>query len=109
MHVKEHICRPDIELLAVGMCPYYFPREVMSTIVINVYIPLSANAMVACDIISSTAANLLFQHSDTCMVITGEFNHTSLDKTLINFHQYVDCPIRDSKTLDLRYPNARDA
>ncbi|KAI3361992.1 hypothetical protein L3Q82_012194, partial [Scortum barcoo] len=31
------------------------------------------------------------------------------DKTLNNFHQYVDCPTRDNKTLDLLYANAMDA
>ena len=33
----------------------------------------------------------------------------SLDKTLNNFHQYVDCPTRDNKTLVLLYTNATDA
>ena len=43
------------------------------------------------------------------MVITGDFNHASLDKTLNNFNQYVDWPTRDNKTLDLLYANAMDA
>ena len=43
------------------------------------------------------------------MVITGDFNHASLDKTLNNFHQYVDCATRANKTLDLLYANAMDA
>ena len=48
VNVKERLCTPDIELLAVGMCPYYLPREFMATIVIAVYVPPSADAAVAC-------------------------------------------------------------
>ncbi|KAI3359074.1 hypothetical protein L3Q82_002565 [Scortum barcoo] len=109
VNVKERLCTPDIELLAVGMRPYYLPREFMSTIVIAVYIPPSADAAVACEVISSTTAKLQTDHPDAFMVITGDFNHGSLDKTLNNFHQYVDCPTRDNKTLDLLYANAMDA
>ena len=39
VNVKECLCTPDIELLAVGMRRYYLPRELMSTIVITIYIP----------------------------------------------------------------------
>ncbi|KAI3352710.1 hypothetical protein L3Q82_020187, partial [Scortum barcoo] len=88
---------------------YYLQREFMSTIVITVYIPPSADAAVACEVISSTTAKLQTDHPDAFMVITGDFNHGSLDKTLNNFHQYVDCPTRDNKTLDLLYANAMDA
>ncbi|KAI3353878.1 hypothetical protein L3Q82_005088 [Scortum barcoo] len=91
------------------MRPYYLPREFMSTVVIAVYIPPSADAAVACEVISSTTAKLQTDHPDAFMVITGDFNHGSLDKTLNNFHQYVDCPTRDNKTLDLLYANAMDA
>lgn len=79
----------------------------MSTIVITVYIPLSADAM-ACEVISSTTAKLQTEHLDAFMVITGDFNHATLDKTLDNFFQYVNCPTRDNKTLDLKYAYTRD-
>ena len=78
--VKERHCTPDIELLAVGMRPYYLPREFTSTIIIAVYIPPSADAAAACEVISSTAAKLLTQHPDAFMVITGDFNHASLEQ-----------------------------
>ncbi|XP_032423388.1 uncharacterized protein LOC116723007 [Xiphophorus hellerii] len=109
VNVKEQICSPDIELLAVGMRPYYLPREFTSAILIAVYIPPSADAAVACDIISATAAKLQTKNPDAFMVITGDFNHASLDKTLHNFQQYVDCPTRENKMLDLLYANAKDA
>lgn len=109
VNVKEQICSPDIELLAVGMRPYYLPREFTSAILIAVYIPPSADAAVACEVISSTVAKLQTQHPDAFMVITGDFNHALLDKTLHNFQQYVDCPTRENKMLDLLYANAKDA
>ena len=87
------------------MRPYYLRREFTDTIVISVYIPPSADAAV----ISSVAAKLQTEHPDTFMAITGDFNHASLNKTLNNFHQYVDCPTRDNKMLDLLYANAMDA
>ncbi|KAK0135417.1 RNA-directed DNA polymerase from mobile element jockey [Merluccius polli] len=43
------------------------------------------------------------------MVITGDFNHAASNNILNNFHQYVDCPTRDNKTLDLLYANAGEA
>ena len=105
--MKERLCTPDIELLAVGMHPYYLPREFTAAIVIAVYIPPSADAAVACEVISSAAAKLPTEHPDAFMAITGGFNHAALDKTLNNFYQYVDCPTRDNKTCML-YANAMD-
>ena len=51
-------------------------------------------AAVACDVHSANA-QMQTQHPNTFIVITGDFNHVSLDKTLPTFHQYVDCPTRD--------------
>ena len=79
--VKERFCTPDIELLTAGMRPYYLPREFTSTIVIAIYIPPSADAAVACDVISYAAAKLQNEHPDAFMVITGDFNHASLNNT----------------------------
>ncbi|XP_016522199.1 uncharacterized protein LOC107834813 [Poecilia formosa] len=109
INVKEKICTPDIEVLAVGLSPYYLPREFTSVIVFVVYIPPSGVAAAACDVINSTVAKLQTQHQDAFLAITGDFNHAPLDKTFNNFQQYVDCPTRDNKTLDLPYTNAKDA
>ena len=92
VHVKNRLCTPDIELLTVGMRPYYLPREFTFAIIIGVYIPPSADAAVACDLIHSAVAQIQTQHPKEFIVITREFNHVSLDKTLPTFHQYVDCP-----------------
>lgn len=109
IHVKERFCGPDIEFLAVGMRPFYLPRELTSAIVVAVYIPPSADASVACDTIHSTVAKLQNQHPNAFLIITGDFNHVTLDKTSSTFYQYVDCPTRDNRTLDLLYANVKDA
>ncbi|XP_014876404.1 uncharacterized protein LOC106938767 [Poecilia latipinna] len=74
-----------------------------------VYIPPSAVAAAAGDVINSTVAKLQTQHPDAFLAITGDFNHAPLDKTFNNFQQYMDCLTRDNKTLDLLYANAKDA
>jgi len=43
------------------------------------------------------------------MIISGDFNHVTLDSTLAVFHQVVDCPTRNNRTIDLMYANVRNA
>ena len=31
--IKEQVCKKDIEFVAVGICPYYIPREFLHVIV----------------------------------------------------------------------------
>ena len=103
--VKERICNPNIELLAVSLRPYYMPREFTCTIAVAVYIPPSADADAACDVINTVTAKLLTQHPDAFMLISGDFNHASLSGILPTFQQFVNCSTRDKKTLDLLYAN----
>lgn len=87
--VKECFCSPDIELLVVGMRPYYLPQEIMYGIAVSVYIPLSADGEAACDVIHSIEAKLQTQQPNTFVVINGDFN-------------------RDNETLDLLYANVNE-
>ncbi|KAL6473956.1 hypothetical protein MHYP_G00175170 [Metynnis hypsauchen] len=107
--IKERACCPDIELLAVGLRPYYLPREYSYAIIVTVYVPPSANPTSACDVIHSIIARLQTQHPSAFMAISGDFNHVTMAKTLPNFIQYVDCPTREERTLDLLYANVKDA
>ena len=43
------------------------------------------------------------------MIISGDFNHATLDSTLAVFHQVVDCSTRNNRTIDLLYVYVRDA
>lgn len=65
--------------------------------------PPSADAESACEVIHSITAGLQTQHTDAFVLISGDFNHVSLDSTLLVFHQYVNCPARKNKTIDLLY------
>ena len=107
--VKETVCSRDIELLAVGLRPYYLPRELPHVIAVCVYIPPSADAATACDVIHSTIAGLQTQHPDAFYLISGDFNHATLESTLTNFYQFVDCPTRKNRTIDLLYANIKEA
>ncbi len=73
------------------------------TIVVTVYIPPSAAAASASDVIHSVIAGLQTQHPSALILISGDFNHVSLSPVLTNFKQYVICAMRESKILDLLY------
>ncbi|KAI9999393.1 hypothetical protein NQD34_018253 [Periophthalmus magnuspinnatus] len=107
--VKERICSPDVELCTVGLRPYYLPREFSHVVFVGVYTPPSANPRSACDAIHAVVARIQTVHPTALIVISGDFNHVSLDKTLSHFHQFVNCPTREERTLDLCYANVRNA
>lgn len=107
--VKEQRCTKDVELLAVGLRPYYLPREYTQVIAVTVYIPPSADAAAACELIHSEVSRLQTSHPQSLILISGDFNHSSLSTTLPTFYQYVDCCTRDNKILDLMYANTKDA
>ncbi|KAI3359146.1 hypothetical protein L3Q82_002679 [Scortum barcoo] len=109
VNIKISTCCRDIELLAVSLRPYYLPREFSHAIVVVVYIPPRADAEAACDVIHSAVAKLQTQHPEALVLISGDFNHATLDNTLAAFHQYVDCNTRGKRTLDLMYANVKDA
>ncbi len=54
--VKECICTPDIELMVVGLRPYYLPQEFSHIIVVIVYISPSVAAASTSDVIHSVTA-----------------------------------------------------
>ncbi|KAK7879927.1 hypothetical protein WMY93_033408 [Mugilogobius chulae] len=49
--VKNKTCTRDVELLVVGIRPYYLPQEFSNVVAIVVYIPPRADPTSACDII----------------------------------------------------------
>lgn len=103
------ICCRDCELLAVSIRPYYLQREFTHVMVICVYIPPRANVEAALKAVHSSTAGLQTQHPDALIVISGDFNHVTLDSTLPALHQHVDCPTWKNKTIDLLYANVRGA
>lgn len=87
-HVSVEVvwCCQDLELLAVSLRPYYLPREFSHMIVIYVYIPPRGDAAAACEKIQAVTAKLQTWHPEVFMVISGDFNHATLDSTLAAFH-----------------------
>lgn len=90
--VKDKICSQDIELLEVGLRPFYVPREFSHIVAIIVYIPPQAVTAVACDDIHETVARIQTQHPSAFITIMGDFNNTALSSHLTGSVQYVDCP-----------------
>ena len=107
--VKAQLCSKDIKLLAVSMRPYYLPREFSHAIVIVAYAPPSAKADTASDALLSVTSKLQTQHPQALFLISRDFNHASPPSVLPTYTQYVTCPTRDNKTLDLVYANTKEA
>lgn len=107
--VKETVCSKDVELLTVNLRLYYMPREFSYTIVVCVYVPPRALPDTACDVIHSTIVRLQTQHTNAFFAISGDFNHITLGSTLTNFYQFVECPTKKNREIDIMYANVRDA
>ncbi|XP_051238681.1 uncharacterized protein LOC127353460 isoform X2 [Dicentrarchus labrax] len=107
--VKKCVCSLDIELVPVGLSPFYLPWEFSSVIAITVYIPPSGKAEAVCDVIHAVTAGLQTKHPGAFIIITGDFKHVSLSSTLPTFYQFVTCTTGNNKILDLLYANVKDA
>ncbi len=107
--VRERICTKDADILSVSLRPFHLPREFPQLFVTTVYIHPRANVDSACSSIFEVVQKLLSISPDAPNFIMGDFNHVSLKKTLRNFYQYVTCPTRRDRTLDLCYGLEKDA
>ncbi|XP_071843761.1 uncharacterized protein [Apostichopus japonicus] len=107
--LKGHFCSPNIEILTVGLRPYYIPREFSHVIHLTVYIPNRNVARDAAKDLSTVIQDLEIAHPYAFIVIDGDFNHTNLKKTDVHYYQHVNCPTREEATLDLCYSNVKDA
>lgn len=77
--LKTVLCCWD---LAIGLWPYYLQREFSHVIAICLYTLPRAEATTACEKIHLVTAVLQTHHHEACMVISGDFNHTTVDSTL---------------------------
>lgn len=107
--VRETLCTPDIELLSVSLHPFYLPREFPQLFITLVYIHPRANADTVTRAIVETVQRLQGIAPDAPNFIMGDFNHCKPAKSLGNFYQYVSCPTRFTKCLDLCYGNVKGA
>lgn len=107
--VREELCTPNIELLAVSLCPFYLPREFPQLFFILVYIHPRTNPTTAIDHIKSTLNKLEQTSPDFPKFILGDFKHCTPGKSLKGFDQYISCTTRLGKTLDRCYGSVPDA
>lgn len=101
MTVRECICTPDV---AAPLLPEF--HQLFITVA---YIHPKANATSACKTVSDVVHKLQSISPDAPIFVLGDFNHVSLKNTLPSLHQYVTCPTRRDKTLDLCYGSVKDA
>ena len=107
--VRESLCTSDIELLSVSLRPFYLPREFPQLFVTLVYIHPKANVDMATQAMTRCVQRLQRITPDAPILIMGDFNHCKPGKSLCNFYQYVTCPTRHSKCLDLCYGTVKGA
>lgn len=76
--VKEKLCSPDIELMAINLQSYYMPREFSHAILLVTCISPSANVKSDSDVIHTVTAKLQTDHLDAFIALSGDFKHVSL-------------------------------
>ncbi|KAE8297833.1 hypothetical protein D5F01_LYC02304 [Larimichthys crocea] len=106
--VRETVCTADIELLSVSVRPFYLPREFPQIFLTVVYIHPKANVDNAVSAIHKVTHKLQSLCPDAPCFILGDFNHCDL-KSMNNFYQYISCPTRLNKTIDLCYGSIKGA
>lgn len=92
----------------VSVRPFYLPRKFPQIFVTVVYIHPKANAKNAVATIHKVTQKLKSLSPDSPCLILGDFNHCNL-KSLSNFYQYISCPTRLTKTIDLCYGSVKGA
>ena len=95
--------------LSLSLRPYYLPREFGQVFVTVVYIHPCANIRLTANRIYNTVAKLENIAPDAPKFVLWDCNGCSIKSVLPNYHQYVKCPTRREKTLDLCFGNIKDA
>ena len=68
-----------------------------------------ANQLNASRLLADHINALLTKSPDSCIIAAGDFNSTSLSKTLPSLYQHVKCTTRGEKILDCCYTNIKQA
>ncbi|XDV11016.1 hypothetical protein PO909_000083 [Leuciscus waleckii] len=97
--------RLDRDESVTGMSQGEFPQIFVTV----VYIHPRANADKASESILKVTQKLQEISPEAPVFVLGDFNHCSLKKCLRDFSQYVTCPTRQNKSLDLCYGSIKGA
>lgn len=101
VNAREQICTSDVELLTVSLRPFYLPQEFPQIVMRVVYIHPKADAVS----VASTIFEVVQIQAQSFILV--DFNHVA--KALAHYYQYVTCPTRRNKRLNLCYGSVRDA
>ena len=85
LSVKHKVSTPNVEMLTVSVRSFNTPREFSHILVTDVYVPPSANAKAAANVISSHMHDLKLQPPYTLKIITGDFNRSSLKTSITSY------------------------
>ena len=107
--IKKCYCDDNVEYLILSCRPFYMPREFNNIYVTVVYVPPSANANEAAEIISNCASYMDDNCPDGVNLLMGDFNRLDVNDHIPNYHQYVHCNTRGDHTLDLFFCNIPNA
>lgn len=94
---------------SVSLRPFYLPREFPQLFVSLVYIHPKANVDSATLTLVEAAPWLQSIAPNAPNFIMGDLIRCKPGKSLNNFYQYVTCPTRESKCLDLCYGSTKGA
>lgn len=107
--LRESYCSEDIELLSLSLRPFYLPSEFGQLFITIVYIHPRTNFQAAGDVIYDVVSRLENIAPDALKFVLGDFNVCSLVHVLPHFYQYITCPTRGERVLDLCFGNIKSA
>ena len=99
--VRKHLNTCDVDLLSLSLRPSYLPREFGQVFVTCVYIPPWACQARAAQQVADTVRELQLLSADAPNFVVGDFNNTELRPYSATYEQYVTCPTRQDKIIDL--------
>ena len=103
-------CSPDIETLVINCRPFYSPREFASVVLVGVYIDPAAKKQDINTALHEVISQTENSFPESTLIISGDFNHINLKKTLQSYIQHIDIPThKDGKTLDHCYTTVKNA
>ena len=101
--VCEQLCTTDIELLSLSLRPLYLPSEFPQLFVTAIYIHPKANVDRAAQRICDVTQNIDVLSTDAPKFWVNDTNQCKLENCLPTYHQYITCPNRMNKIIDLCY------
>ncbi|XP_060734883.1 uncharacterized protein LOC132851920 [Tachysurus vachellii] len=103
----EHIRNtPDYEVMVVSIIPHDHPQDAPPLIFIQAYVPGPKFKIAAIDI-NRFFCDALELWPNSHVFLLGDFNRSDMTPFLGTMEQYITCPTRYNKTLDLCYGNVR--